>query len=181
MMLVQSGVATIVTARPDVGPKDVIRSLNTVIYDNIHDRLEAERHMTLSLLRYRSNGTFVVAGAHMDGVVWRAETKTIELLGTPGTFLAITQDIDQVNQETTWQLHKDDLLVLLTDGVTEAEDRGGHPFEYKRVTDLVEAHAGEPVAAIRDALFAGLTKHSPTLADDATILVLRYVGDASAS
>ena len=33
-----------------------------------------------------------------------------------------------------------------------------------------------PVAAIRDALFAALPRHSPTLADDATILVLRYVG-----
>ena len=161
---------------PDASPKDVVRSLNIVLYDNIHDRLEAERHMTLSLLRYRRGGDIVLAGAHMDAVVWRAATKATELLGTPGTFLAITQDIDQVNQEATWHLRDGDLLVLLTDGVTEAENRAGEAFDYTGVTRIVEANPGAPVAAIRDAIFSALTKHSPTLEDDATIMVLRYRG-----
>lgn len=175
MMMVQTGVATMVRAQPDANPKDVIRALNRVLYENVHERLEADRHMTLSLLRYRREGGIVVAGAHMDGVVWRAATRTTELLGTPGTFLAITQDIDHINQETSWQLADGDVLVLLTDGVTEAEDRAGKPFEYAGVTRLLEAHPTEPVAAIRDALFNALLAHTPVLADDATILVLRYV------
>ncbi len=174
MMMVQTGVATLVHARPDAKPTEVIRSVNGVLYANIHDRLEAERHMTLSLLRFTRDGNIAIAGAHMDGVVWRAATKSTELLGTPGTFLAITDDIDHVNQESVWHLDDGDLLILLTDGVTEAEDAAGAQFEYRGVTRVVEAHAGEPVAAIRDALFAALAKHSPTLRDDATIMVLRY-------
>ncbi|HVK88384.1 MAG TPA: SpoIIE family protein phosphatase [Kofleriaceae bacterium] len=174
MMMVQTGVATLVHAQPDANPKDVVRAINGVLYDNIHERLEAERHMTLSLLRYRRGGDLRIAGAHMDGIVWRAATKTIELLATPGTFLAITQDIDHVNQEATWQLHDGDLLVLLTDGVTEAENAAGASFDYQGVTRIVEERCGEPVAAIRDALFAALIRHSPALEDDATIMVLRY-------
>jgi sigma-B regulation protein RsbU (phosphoserine phosphatase) len=180
MMMVQTGVATLVAANPNTSPRDVLKSLNHVLYENVHDRLEAERHMTLSLLRYRTDGTIVVAGAHMDAVVWRKATGTTELLGTPGTFLAIAQDIDAVNQEVTWSVSAGDILVLLTDGVTEAENAAGKPFEYERVTALVEAHATEPVAAIRDSLFRGLETHSPTLADDATILVLRYVASGDA-
>jgi serine phosphatase RsbU (regulator of sigma subunit) len=67
-------------------------------------------------------------------------------------------------------------MLLLTDGVTEAESVTGKPFGYDSTLAVVEAKATEAVAAIRDALFAALTKHSPVLADDATILVLRYMG-----
>ncbi|MGE3768942.1 MAG: PP2C family protein-serine/threonine phosphatase [Kofleriaceae bacterium] len=174
MMMVQSGLGTLVRATPDASPKDLVRALNTVMYENIHDRLETERHMTLSLMRYRTDGTFVVAGAHMDAVVWRAKTRTTELLPTVGTFLAITEDIDHVNQETTWALEDGDVLVLLTDGVTEAEGADGTAFDYAGVRRIVEARATEPVVAIRDGVFSALRKHSPALADDATMLVLRY-------
>jgi len=176
MMMVQTGVASLVRAQPDANPKDVLRALNTVLYENVHDRLEAERHMTLSLMRYRRGGDIVVAGAHMDAIVWRAATKKTETLGTPGTFLAITQDIDHVNQEVSWQIGDGDLMVLLTDGVTEAENASGAAFDYAGVARVVEDHATQSVEKIRDALCVALREHSPTLVDDATILVLRYVG-----
>ena len=181
MMMVQTGVATLVAANPDASPRDVLTSLNHVLYENVHDRLEAERHMTLSLLRYRRSGSVVVAGAHMDAVLWRKATGKTELLGTPGTFLAIAQDIDSVNQETTWQLADGDLLVLLTDGVTEAENAEGVAFDYQGVTRIVEEHAAQPVDVLRDSLFTALHAHSPALVDDATMLVLRFVapGDAA--
>ena len=176
MMMVQTGIATLVRGQPDAAPRSVLSTMNRVLFENVHDRLEAERHMTLSLLRLRNDGSCQVAGAHMDAVVWRAASQQTELLGTPGTFLAITDDIDHVNIEQTWQLHPGDLLVLLTDGVTEAEDPAGKAFGYEGVLDVVEPRASKPVAQVRDALFEAVTKHSPTLADDATIVVLRFVG-----
>jgi serine phosphatase RsbU (regulator of sigma subunit) len=176
MMMVQTGVATLVRSQPDAHPKDVLRTLNRVLFENVHDRLEAERHMTLSLMRYRGGGKLTVAGAHMDAVWWRAASQTIEMLRTKGTFLAITDDIDHVNVEQEWSLAPGDLLVLLTDGVTEAEDSSGTPFGYEGVVEVLEPRATKPVVAIQNALFDAVTKHSPTLADDCTILVLRYVG-----
>jgi phosphoserine phosphatase RsbU/P len=175
MMMVQTGTATIVAANPDARPRDVLTALNKVLYENVHDRLEADRHMTMSLLRFRRDGSFRVAGAHMDGVVWRKATQQSELLGTPGTFLAIAQDIESVNQEVSWQLAHDDVLLLLTDGVTEAENAKGVPFDYAGVMEVLEENATKPVEVIRDSLFEALIAHSPTLVDDATILVLRYV------
>jgi hypothetical protein len=44
------------------------------------------------------------------------------------------------------------------------------------VVEAVEARATQPVSVIQNALFEAVTKHSPTLADDCTIVVLRYVG-----
>lgn len=176
MMMVQTGIATLVRGQPDAAPKSVLSTMNRVLFENVHDRLEAERHMTLSLLHLRTDGSCQVAGAHMDAIVWRAATQQTELLGTQGTFLAITDDIDHVNIEQTWQLQRGDLLVLLTDGVTEAEDAAGNAFGYEGVLEVIDAKASKPVAQVRDALFEAVAKHSPTLADDATIVVLRFVG-----
>lgn len=176
MMMVQTGVATLVRANPDAHPRDVIRTMNRVLFENVNDRLEAERHMTLSLLRYRRGGKLTVAGAHMDAVVWRAASQTVEMLATKGTFLAISEDIDHVNVEQEWSLSHGDLLVLLTDGVTEAENSAGTPFGYEGVVEVVEPRATKRVGEIQDALFKAVTQHSPVLADDCTIMVLRYVG-----
>ena len=176
MMMVQAGIATLVHGQKNPSPASVLKTMNRVLFENIHERLQAERHMTLSLMRYDRDGAMLVAGAHMDAVCWRAATKTVELLKTPGTFLAITDDIDHVNIEQPWQLAVGDLLVLLTDGVTEAENQQGRAFGYEGVVEIVEARATQPVSVLQNALFDAVTKHSPTLADDCTILVLRYVG-----
>jgi len=176
MMMVQTGVATLVRADPAAKPTSLIKTLNRVLFENVHDRLQAERHMTLSLARYHKSGSLVLAGAHMDAVCWRAATRTTELLATKGTFLAITDDIDHVTVEQTWEVQRGDLLVLLTDGVTEAEDAAGQPFGYEGVVEAVEARVGQPVAVIQQALLDAVKRHSPTLADDCTIVVLRYVG-----
>jgi phosphoserine phosphatase RsbU/P len=176
MMMVQTGVATLVRANPMASPASVLKTLNRVLFENVHDRLQAERHMTLSLVRYDPSGKLVLAGAHMDAICWRAATQKVELLKTPGTFLAITDDIDHVNVEQEWALHRGDLLVLLTDGVTEAENEAGTSFGYEGVVEIVEARATQPVTVLQNALFDAVTSHSPTLADDCTIMVLRYVG-----
>jgi len=173
MMMVQTGIASLVRSQPDANPRDLVRTLNRVVYENLHDRLEARRHMTLSVMRYRPDGHMVVAGAHMDAVVWRAATGTIDLLATPGTFLAVTQDIDQVNVDVDWQIDPGDVVVLLSDGVTEAEDASRRQFGYEGVTRILQRHAHTSVEAIRDAMFAAVREHSPELADDATVLVMR--------
>jgi phosphoserine phosphatase RsbU/P len=165
-----------VRAQPEAKPREMLKVLNGVLYENIHERLEAERHMTLSLLRYDGSGKFRVAGAHMDAICWRSDTQTTEMLPTVGTFLAITDDIDNVTVDLTWHLRAGDLLILLTDGVTEAENSAGKPFGYEGVLDVLETRATKPVGDIQNAVLDAVTKHSPTLADDCTILVLRYVG-----
>lgn len=176
MMMVQTSLAALVRAQPDAKPREMLKVLNGVLYENIHERLEAERHMTLSLLRYDGAGKFRVAGAHMDAICWRSETQTTEMLPTVGTFLAITDDIDSVTVDLTWHLRSGDLLILLTDGVTEAENSAGKAFGYEGVLEVLEPLATKPVADIQSAVLDAVTRHSPTLADDCTILVLRYVG-----
>ena len=73
-------------------------------------------------------------------------------------------------------LHKEDAMVLFTDGVTDAEDSNGYLFGSERLTDVLRSNRDLPahemtknvLAAIRD--FASGIEQS----DDITLLILRY-------
>jgi serine phosphatase RsbU (regulator of sigma subunit) len=76
------------------------------------------------------------------------------------------------------------VLVLFTDGITEAFDESGEQFGQQRLMDAVQAYQGGSAAVVRDALRDALDKHcgSVQLADDVTLLVIRALpGGASAA
>lgn len=70
-----------------------------------------------------------------------------------------------------------DLLILYTDGLTEARDPHGQIFGLDRVTALVEAHAARSVTEIRDQILAAVAAWAgPEPEDDRTLMVLRHLG-----
>jgi serine phosphatase RsbU (regulator of sigma subunit) len=86
--------------------------------------------------------------------------------------------------ETTYRpgdevpLEPGDLIVLLTDGVTEAEDEHGEPFGMEGALRVVREHLDEPTQAIvrhvTDAVAA--FARGRALADDVTVVVCRIAG-----
>ena len=73
------------------------------------------------------------------------------------------------------QIDPDDLLAIYSDGITEAENPGGTPFDEAGLENALRANRDKPIAAIGPAVvraveqFTGETK----FADDLTILLLR--------
>ena len=86
----------------------------------------------------------------------------------------ILVDIAEFQQETV-RLHSGDTLLFYTDGVTDALNSDGEPYEEKRLCNLVRqmrhADASEICSEIRDAVaeFQGDTRQF----DDLTLLVLK--------
>jgi hypothetical protein len=66
-----------------------------------------------------------------------------------------------------------DLLVLHTDGVTEASSSFGQQFGIERLCLVIERHASLPVQEIHAALLRELEAWSPVLRDDVTCIILR--------
>jgi sigma-B regulation protein RsbU (phosphoserine phosphatase) len=68
-----------------------------------------------------------------------------------------------------------DILVLFTDGVTEAENRAGRPFEETGLEAVVAAEMNADPQAIGKAILAAVDAHAGDvrLADDVTALVLK--------
>jgi sigma-B regulation protein RsbU (phosphoserine phosphatase) len=72
-------------------------------------------------------------------------------------------------------LRPGDVLILYTDGVSEASDPADQEFGVGRIRDLVVENAARPAADIADRIFTAVQDHSglTTPRDDQTVVVVR--------
>jgi sigma-B regulation protein RsbU (phosphoserine phosphatase) len=80
------------------------------------------------------------------------------------------------------RLEQGDLLVLYSDGVIEAANAAGEEFGEHRLIAAVESGAHEEPSHIRDRILRAVREFtgSDVLADDQTLLAIRYTGASAA-
>jgi len=81
-------------------------------------------------------------------------------------------------QAVEYQLQPGDVLVLYTDGVTEAENVHAEPFGTERLSAIVQASAGLSARTIKDRIIDAVEAFmgdTPPF-DDTTLVVIRYTG-----
>jgi sigma-B regulation protein RsbU (phosphoserine phosphatase) len=95
-----------------------------------------------------------------------------------GTGMALGVLETETWERATVQLGPGDVLVLYSDGVTDAQDELGASFGYERLKARVQASLGLSASEIRDALFAEIDEFVGKTAqsDDITLLVLTRGG-----
>jgi sigma-B regulation protein RsbU (phosphoserine phosphatase) len=176
MLTIQSAIAALTRDKPDAAPREILAPLNQVIYENIHHRLEIYEYATLSLIRFFRDGRLVIAGAHEDVIVYRASSGRCDALPTPGTWIGVVDDIVAATVDSEHRLEVGDVMVLFTDGVTEASDAQGAPFGFERLCEAVTAMGREPTERIVGHVMDQVQAWSPRLADDVSVVALRYLG-----
>ncbi len=181
MMQVQSAVATLLSKHPDARPSEVLAQVNGVIYDNVRNRMKRDEHMTISLLRYDDDGRVVVAGAHEDLVIFRAGSKTCETVETRGTWIGMMRSVERHMVETEFRLDPGDVLVLYTDGITEARNGKREQFGLERLTESVARSGDGDARTIRDSLIDAAKAWMVEQDDDVTVMVLRYLGSGASA
>lgn len=174
MMMLQSVVSALVHSNPDAAPRDVLRTVNAVLYENVRQRLRQDEHATLSLIHYRDDGQLWFAGAHEDMLVFRAHSGRVEAVPTSGTWVGATRDIEEATQDASLRLHDGDVLVLYTDGVIEAENASGSQFGVARLIRELEYCGAGSAQLVRDHLLATVTQFMSEQRDDIALLVARY-------
>ncbi len=174
MLMVQSAISALVRERPGATPRELVCALNAVLFDNVKNRLGKGDHVTFSLLKLTPQGTVTFAGAHEELVVVRRDR--VETVATPGTWLGAMPDIERATVDTTLELERGDVLVLYTDGVTEARDAKGEQFGYDRLVARAETLRGKSANEIVEALKADVAAWAAQQDDDVTLLACRYTG-----
>jgi PAS domain S-box-containing protein len=174
MLMAQSALASLLVAQPAAAPREVVTMLNRVLHDNIRTRLRHDDHMTFTLLRFTRDGRVVFAGAHEDLLVYRRATGRVEVVRPVGTWLGARRDIGPVTVDTTLELADGDVLVLYTDGLTEARNAAGEPFDLPRLAAAVERHGAAPARDLCVALLAEVRAFMARQDDDITLLVARF-------
>ncbi|HVR20657.1 MAG TPA: substrate-binding domain-containing protein [Polyangiaceae bacterium] len=174
MLMLQSVVSGLVRTHPHSAPRDILCAANAVLFDNIRERMKQDEHMTLTLLRFESGGRLTFAGAHEDLLIYRAAEKRTEWIETPGTWIGAVRDIEEATRDTSCELKMGDVLVLYTDGVTEAKNHKGEQYGPDRFAAALARVAEEPVEAIRDGLLADVRAWMQKQEDDLTFLIVRH-------
>jgi sigma-B regulation protein RsbU (phosphoserine phosphatase) len=173
MLMIQSGLATLMWRDPQAQPADLVALLNRMLYENIRVRLGRDDFATLSLLRFFPDNRFVVAGAHEDIIVWRAATGRCERIPTRGTWLGIAENTERQLKNQEHRLEPGDVMVLYTDGITEAKSADGQLYDIDRLCAAVERAHAKPTTDICRDILDGVRQWASEQADDQTLVVLR--------
>lgn len=133
---------------------------------------EDNRFVTFAMVRLEVDGGFAALNAGHCPVLVRRRDGSVEQISSRGLPLGILADAGY--PESTGRLEPGELMVLFTDGLTEAESPAEEEFGIQRVESVV-AGLDSPSAesACRDLLRA-VDEHAggQPLQDDATLLVV---------
>ncbi|XXA93530.1 SpoIIE family protein phosphatase [Rhizobium sp. YTUHZ044] len=174
MLMVQS----VARALQEAGNSDAVKflaNLNSALFKNIV-RTRIDKHLTLAFLDYDGK-EMILSGQHEEVVIVRAngEIQRIDTmdLGIP---IGLEADISTFIKTREIAFEKGDLILLHTDGVTEAANDAGELFGIERLCrealrlkgQSAEKVVSEIVAALM--LFIGSQK----IYDDITLLAVRH-------
>lgn len=173
MLMVQSGVASLVSGGSGLGPAAHVSSLNRMLHDNIRARMLGQDFVTFMLGRFEPSGRVLLAGTHEDVLVARAAGGPCERIHIPGAWLGAVPDISAVVTEVDLNLAPGDVVVLYTDGVTESPGRDGERFGLDQLTAVVERERARSPALILDEIYRALSRFKVRQEDDETVVVVR--------
>ncbi|MBN2196092.1 MAG: SpoIIE family protein phosphatase [Polyangiaceae bacterium] len=174
MLMVQSMVAALTRVRPELPPSEIVSLLNEALYENVRHRLKRNEHVTLTVLRYGRDGRIRFAGAHEEIIVWRANSGLCETVTPPGFWVGAMPNVREITTDAELVLHEGDLLVLHTDGLTEARNAHHEQFGFERLVAAVEQLGSRPVEEVRDRILELVDSWCASFDDDRTLVVARY-------
>jgi serine phosphatase RsbU (regulator of sigma subunit) len=153
-------------------PNEVLSHLNRDLQTSVQpDQFVTVLYGVLDPL----NRTFTFSSAGHCEPIYLDPSQGRARLCTAETGFPISVTADARYPVSSIVLEHGAVLVLYTDGVTEAFDESGEQFGQERLIDGLQALQGSPAASVRDALLESLDKHrGPVqLADDVTLLIFR--------
>jgi phosphoserine phosphatase RsbU/P len=171
MMMAQTSMLSIIHKAPDARPNQVLESVNKVLRENVQ-RLGSDHHMTASVLRLEGS-SFVMAGKHQDIILYRAGLNRTEVIPTEGTWLGLSDDISAQLTERQVGLDEGDIIVLFTDGVTEAMNGAGVLYGQARLEEALNEYADLPPAKILDKIFEEVNSFQKEQLDDMTLVIIK--------
>ncbi len=123
------------------------------------------------------NGLVIFANCgHNSPILYRSKTKKTEMLEATGQFLGPFPDETFKTENTL--MSKDDILLLYTDGVSEATNERGEFYGENRMIKLLTQHAKESAKIITQVLLEDVQAFNSlgTQSDDKTILTIKRTG-----
>ena len=167
--------------RSEVNNGTPIASMLKNVNQQLAATTSAEKYVTLFYGELDTRrGTFHYANAGHNYPILARSDGTIELLKTGGLIIGALPHMEY--DEDTVTLGPDDMLVLFTDGLSEAMDENEVEYGEDRLRQLVCNHRNQKADEIMETMLNDVRSHDPTSPprDDTTIVALKMNGTISA-
>jgi sigma-B regulation protein RsbU (phosphoserine phosphatase) len=156
------------------GSHDTLVKTISAVNRYLADNIPSNRFVTLFYAELDPESgavSFLNAGHNPPLIVHAAGT--VEQLASGGLPLGIKADADY--REGRTHLQMGDVLVIYSDGVTEAASPSGEEFGPTRLYEVVSRNVDASAAGIRDRIESALTKFSQgtQAADDITLVIVK--------
>jgi sigma-B regulation protein RsbU (phosphoserine phosphatase) len=167
MASLQASLRILVTEEKD--PCEVIRRLNHLFVHNIN----LTKFVTLFLARYEPESkviNYCNAGHNAPLLV---RTQKNQWLDSTSPAIGLVENFEFASKQI--QLEPEDLLVLYTDGVTEAHNSAEEEFGTDRLLNIVTSNRGQSATELVASLRRGIQDftNAALLEDDTTIVALK--------
>ena len=173
MLMVQTAVRTLMENN-ETDPKKFFEVLNRTIYKNVQ-RMDSDKNLSLCLVNYHE-GVLSLSGQHEEMLVVRSggiveRVDTIDL-GFP---IGLEETIEDFVFQAQINLNKGDVVILYTDGITEAENNLGMHYGLDKLCEVLKQNWSESAQDIRQAVIENLRSHIGVekVYDDITLVVLK--------
>ncbi|OHD70964.1 MAG: hypothetical protein A2W19_07505 [Spirochaetes bacterium RBG_16_49_21] len=179
MMMALTSIHTAVKNLKGLSPSQVVEMANRVIYDNVR-MLGEDRYMSITVFLLHADGAIDFSGLHQDIMIHRADSHEVEVVETEGIWLGLKPEIKGMLREDTVKLRPGDAMLMYTDGITEAWEKGSvqderdalkNMYGDKRLAGAFKRLAPQSTAGIRDGILEELESYE--CADDVTMLILK--------
>ena len=179
MMMVQTSIQVVLSQNPDLDPSELLTIVNKTITHNIH-KIREDKYMTITVLACFQDGQFYFSGLHQDIMIYRNNTKSVEVIETEGIWIGILNDPRDKHSDSMLTLQKGDTMILYTDGITEAWIKGSiknnrdpitEMYGEKKLIELVENHGSGTPESLKNSIQKSLKDYD--CSDDVTLVVVK--------
>jgi phosphoserine phosphatase RsbU/P len=157
----------------DLSLDELTRRVNDLICDNTG----ADRFITFfwGIIDTENHSLNYVNAGHNPPYIFRANGK-IDRLDKGGIILGVMKAMIPYQEETV-KLEKNDVLLLFTDGVSEAMDRNSQEYGEDRLERISKESLSLPPDAILSNIVNSVKEHSKgtTQSDDITMIVVKAI------
>lgn len=160
----------------DLPPKSFLVHANTAL----SNCLERTSFITLTyfIIDTKKGVIDFARAGHCPTLFYKKRKKTSEFLENKGLGLGILRNDSYQNfvEESQLKFSKDDILVLYTDGISEAKNGESDEFGFDRMKNLLEQNAHYDPVMIQKVFISKLYEfcHDTDLDDDYTLVVIKF-------
>ena len=155
-------------------PRDIVQALAQVNGDIYRDS-PIDKFITSIYcnLDYKRHELSYVNSGHNPPYIVRTADKRVEELDQGGLMLGIMEEIDL--PKATLSINKGDILMLFSDGVTEATNRAGELYSEENFKEWLLNHSQLSAEKMKKALLKTLQEYAEgsSQSDDITFIILK--------